>query len=181
MPLTVVLQELAAKNNTYSPPASKRRKIESVDDVRPLEEYITTCSQQVSAAESFLESTVKKWSDKVNAASTASLKNKSKFSSQNSVIFKNTWAQIQGALAADEGRLIERTKILRSGTEAIGGGEPTVVFDDADFYQQLLKDVVDHQLLDPDDPSMRALQLAAQAKKPKKHVDTKASKGRKLR
>lgn len=178
-------QKLASTNATYTPPSSsaKRRKIDTAEDVPPLADTLDRLQQHTAAANPFLESTVRKWSDKVNAASTASLKNKNKFSGggANSAIFKNTWSAIEGALAADEGRLVERTKTLRSGTEAIGGGEPRTVFDDADFYQQLLRDVVDHQLLDPDDPSMRALQAAAQAKKPKKLVDTKASKGRKLR
>ncbi|KAJ3084261.1 hypothetical protein HDU99_002269 [Rhizoclosmatium hyalinum] len=60
------------------------------------------------------------------------------------------------------------------------------VFDDGDFYQQLLKELIEGRLLETDDPTMLSMkwaelkQLQAKTKK-KKVVDTKASKGRKIR
>ncbi|KAI9324234.1 apoptosis-antagonizing transcription factor [Zopfochytrium polystomum] len=60
------------------------------------------------------------------------------------------------------------------------------VFDDSDFYQQLLKELIDSRLADTDDPILLSMKhatlkkLQSKAKK-KKIVDTKASKGRKLR
>ncbi|KWU42390.1 TRAUB-domain-containing protein [Rhodotorula sp. JG-1b] len=57
-------------------------------------------------------------------------------------------------------------------------------FDDSDFYQQLLRDVVESRMLDLDDATMTQLRHAtalARGKKVKKVVDTRASKGRKIR
>ncbi|KAJ3059603.1 hypothetical protein HDU98_004414, partial [Podochytrium sp. JEL0797] len=60
------------------------------------------------------------------------------------------------------------------------------VFDDGDYYQQLLKELIEGRLLETDDPALLSMkwaelkQLQAKTKK-KKDVDTKASKGRKIR
>ncbi|KAJ3403596.1 hypothetical protein HDU80_003993 [Chytriomyces hyalinus] len=60
------------------------------------------------------------------------------------------------------------------------------VFDDGDFYQQLLKELIEGRLLETDDPLLLSMkwaelkQLQNKTKK-KKVVDTKASKGRKIR
>ncbi|KAJ3025559.1 UNVERIFIED_CONTAM: hypothetical protein HDU68_007005 [Siphonaria sp. JEL0065] len=60
------------------------------------------------------------------------------------------------------------------------------VFDDGDFYQQLLKELIEGRLLETDDPTLLSMKwaelktLQSQTKK-KKTVDTKASKGRKIR
>lgn len=61
----------------------------------------------------------------------------------------------------------------------------TEIFDDGDFYQQLLKELIDNRVSDSTDPvllEMRYAQLKQlQVKKSKKVVDTRASKGRKIR
>ncbi|KAJ3357512.1 Riboflavin synthase alpha chain [Entophlyctis luteolus] len=60
------------------------------------------------------------------------------------------------------------------------------VFDDGDFYQQLLKELIEVRLLETDDPMELGMkwaelkQLQSKTKK-KRDVDTKASKGRKIR
>lgn len=54
------------------------------------------------------------------------------------------------------------------------------IFDDSDFYTSLLKDVADNRLLSLDNEDGDA-NFRQKVKKPKKVVDTKASKGRKLR
>ena len=59
------------------------------------------------------------------------------------------------------------------------------IFDDNDFYQQLLRELIEARMVDTDDPiaqGMRwAAKKAAESKKKKRAVDRKASKGRKLR
>lgn len=77
---------------------------------------------------------------------------------------------------------VRRSKGLRIGgehdeTEVEGQGDASI-FDDTDFYQQLLRDVIDARKtgIGADD------WIASQKqKKAKKRVDTKASKGRKIR
>lgn len=71
------------------------------------------------------------------------------------------------------------------GTKSAGNKEvDDECFDDSDFYQQLLRDVVESRMLDLDDATMTQLRHAtalARGKKVKKVVDTRASKGRKIR
>lgn len=57
------------------------------------------------------------------------------------------------------------------------------VFDDNDFYQQLLKELIESRMVDTDDPIALGMRWAAlkQNKQKKKTVDTRASKGRRLR
>ncbi|KAI0477343.1 TRAUB-domain-containing protein [Xylariaceae sp. FL0804] len=61
--------------------------------------------------------------------------------------------------------------------------DPTI-YDDADFYQLLLKDLVDQRSGDSSNAGMAAATVhykAVKEAKAKRHVDTKASKGRKMR
>jgi protein AATF/BFR2 len=56
------------------------------------------------------------------------------------------------------------------------------IFDDGDYYQQLLKEFIDSRMNESGEMSSRLEQLKQlQKKKSKKNVDTKASKGRKIR
>lgn len=57
------------------------------------------------------------------------------------------------------------------------------IFDDNDFYQQLLKELIESRMVDTDDPIALGMRWAAlkQNKQKKKTVDTRASKGRRLR
>ncbi|CAG8611561.1 13062_t:CDS:10 [Gigaspora margarita] len=59
----------------------------------------------------------------------------------------------------------------------------TEIFDDTDFYQQLLRELIENRTIDTDDPVALGLRWATlrQTKQKKKNVDTKASKGRRLR
>jgi protein AATF/BFR2 len=58
------------------------------------------------------------------------------------------------------------------------GGEDVEVFDDTDFYQQLLRDVIDAK---GGDAGQVDWMTSQRKRKSQKKVDTKASKGRKLR
>ncbi|BGP41580.1 rRNA-processing protein bfr2 [Rhodotorula kratochvilovae] len=147
----------------------------------------------------FLRSTVSKWSDKVLAASGLALSKDKKFKAVN----QNALAQIDHALsgAGERERLVRRTRTRRGEGTVLGrkdgeGKEKELedttkgkevdeeCFDDSDFYQQLLRDVVESRMLDLDDATLTQLRhatAAARGKKVKKQVDTRASKGRKIR
>ncbi|GAA5841893.1 hypothetical protein JCM9279_003145 [Rhodotorula babjevae] len=89
-----------------------------------------------------------------------------------------------GAAAAGEGE--EGAEVALDGEKAKAGGKEVddECFDDSDFYQQLLRDVVESRMLDLDDATLTQLRHAtalARGKKVKKNVDTRASKGRKIR
>lgn len=58
------------------------------------------------------------------------------------------------------------------------------IFDDQDFYNQLLRELIDRKTNNVSDPielSRRAIELQKLRTKNKKKVDTKASKGRKIK
>lgn len=70
-----------------------------------------------------------------------------------------------------------RNKGVRMGGEVMEEQDEEV-FDDTDFYQQLLRDVIDSRNGERGGQDWMAAQ---KERKKKKNVDTKASKGRKLR
>ncbi|KAH8666797.1 apoptosis-antagonizing transcription factor [Xylariales sp. PMI_506] len=87
----------------------------------------------------------------------------------------------------DPERLIKRTRTPRSCAPAQVAkkvNEDPDIYDDADFYQLLLKELVDQRTADTSSAGGQAATIryaAVKEAKNKKHVDTKASKGRKMR
>ncbi|GAA5933372.1 AATF family protein [Sporobolomyces koalae] len=176
----------------------KRRAVEEGDTDDWMFDTLKDLAKLETTLEPFLRQTVTKWSDKVLAASGQSLTSSSK---KFKAINQNSMAQIDHSLSSSEReRLIKRTRVRRAEGQVVGGGKGLVpiedaetagdkgkeiddeCFDDNDFYQQLLREVVESRMLDLDDATMNTLRLAsARGKKVKKQVDTRASKGRKIR
>jgi protein AATF/BFR2 len=90
---------------------------------------------------------------------------------------------------SDKYRLLRRTQTKRSDNERLCGvpesAQDPEIFDDDDFYQALLKDFIDQKSSQTNDPvamSRQFLELQKlRQKRTKKIVDTKATKGRKIR
>lgn len=81
--------------------------------------------------------------------------------------------------------MVDRTRVYRGRGEKIGSnsssqteGRDPEIFDDTDFYQQLLRDVIDAR--DGGSGSQDWIRAQKERKK-RKAVDTRASKGRKIR
>jgi len=58
------------------------------------------------------------------------------------------------------------------------------IFDDQDFYNQLMRELIDRKtsnIVDPAELSRKSIELQKLRSKSKKVVDTKASKGRKIK
>ncbi|KAJ2970797.1 hypothetical protein NUW58_g9590 [Xylaria curta] len=95
-------------------------------------------------------------------------------------------AMLSAELDAPE-RLIKRTRTPRSCAPyqvARKINEDESIYDDADFYQLLLKELVDQRSGDGSGTGLQTATIryaAAKEAKAKRHVDTKASKGRKMR
>lgn len=97
--------------------------------------------------------------------------------------------QIQQILS-NQKRLIKRTQLKRSNYGVIGK-ETTEneeydceIFDDDDFYHQLLRELIDSKTSNDSDSlsvSRKWLEIQKMRSKMKKKVDTRASKGRKIR
>lgn len=144
-----------------------------------------------------LDATLSKWSNKVQLANGIPLNKKFK------AVNQDVHQQIQQAMS-DKDRLLQRTRLVRGDYELIGRPKlkdadgnirPSVadahlknydahVLDDTDFYQHLLRELIESRMVDTNDADAQGLRWAAvkQAQKKKKNiVDTKASKGRKLR
>jgi protein AATF/BFR2 len=97
---------------------------------------------------------------------------------------KSVGTQIEDMFQSGWPALLSRTRRKRSkglhvtsGEDAgdKGSDEDEEVFDDTDFYQQLLRDVIESK------GGSGQLMTSQTRKKTKKNVDTRASKGRKLR
>ncbi|CAI2180664.1 2482_t:CDS:10 [Funneliformis geosporum] len=142
----------------------------------------------------YRKQTIDKWSNKVQIASGIPLNKKFK------AINQDVNTQIEQILQ-DKERLINRTQLKRNLDNILGKKDydgpnkdikkhdehlshyDVEIFDDTDFYQQLLRELIESRMIDTDDPVALGMQWAAirQTKQKKKKVDTKASKGRRLR
>lgn len=187
-----IRSQLYDRNETLdiSHAISKKRK-------RGSSEYIDGALQALTSIEEtvlpYEHTTISKWSDKVSSA-TSALGSQNKFKALGP---QNTLRQIESILSQDMDRLVERSRIRRGpsgktvkvvgrdGAHEPVDGEKDVsaeVFDDTDFYQALLRDVVDiaHGGAAAGGPGSYA-NFNNISRKKAAGVDPKASKGRKLR
>ncbi|XP_064602198.1 protein AATF-like [Liolophura sinensis] len=171
-----------------------------------MEDYPEFLAKRHADFQAFRNTTIQKWSDKTRLA-TGKLKSKSFGAFELSAL-----KQIE-QIMADKDRLIKRTQLKRSVYKILGKEEkvendsvmetsteadipnqvskenPTKthdeeIFDDDDFYHQLLRELIERKTSDVSDPvtlSRQWLEIQRLRTKVKKKVDTKASKGRKLR
>ncbi|RKP22630.1 apoptosis-antagonizing transcription factor [Syncephalis pseudoplumigaleata] len=162
-----------------------------------LDDVWTSMKQLETSFKPFMHETMEKWHNKVQVAAGVPLNKRFK------AINQGIHEQI-GQVLADKERLVKRTQLKRNDYQILGKKEAAPaaedenidaekdplkdydgeVFDDTDFYQQLLRELIESRMVDTDDPMAIGARWAAlkqQTKKNKKKVDTKASKGRKLR
>ncbi|XP_024883584.1 protein AATF-like [Temnothorax curvispinosus] len=134
----------------------------------------------------YRNSVIKKWNDKTWIA-TSSL---SKGSGQ------TTLKQIEFAMS-DISKLRKRTQLKRSEYNVVGKSlsnedndgrriqeYDVEIYDDDDFYHQLLRNLIEYKSSDVTDPiqlSKQWIQLQNMRKKMKRKIDTRATKGRKVR
>ncbi|KAI8057118.1 apoptosis-antagonizing transcription factor [Syncephalis plumigaleata] len=171
--------------------------------IKNLDNIWSSVKQLENSFKPYMNETLEKWHNKVQVAAGVPLNKKFK------AINQGVHEQINQVLA-DKDRLVKRTQLKRNDYQILGRTETTTVnehdtmddtnktngedslnkdydneiFDDTDFYQQLLRELIESRMVDTDDPMAIGVRWAAlkqQTKKNKKKVDTKASKGRKLR
>ncbi|EPX71325.1 traub family protein [Schizosaccharomyces octosporus yFS286] len=148
-------------------PRGLKRKADSED----LESILSTMNNLDDSLEDWKNNTLTKWHSRVQAAQGITQSNKFKALNQNVV------QQIdQTMLNKDD--LIERSRLSRSD----GSKTPNPdLYDDTEFYQSLLKDFINSRLADSGRDTNVRWVASKQQKQKKENVDTKASKGRKLR
>lgn len=136
------------------------------------------------------QATLEKWSAKVRSTTALPI-SRGKLSNEPS---QTIISILQDQLSNPE-RLLKRAKTPRSCAPLqakLRIAKDPAIYDDADFYQLLLKELIDQRMADPSISAGReassgiserpvAQWEAAKAAKARKDVDTRASKGRKLR
>jgi protein AATF/BFR2 len=133
------------------------------------------------------QSTLEKWSARVRDVTTLPVSSK-----LNNTARQQTITDVLQEQLSNLERLIKRTKMPRSCAPVqakLKITEDPHIYDDADFYQLLLKELVGQRMIDSssisaplgDDGKSVAQWTAVKEAKTKKNVDTKASKGRKMR
>ncbi|RDD39775.1 Protein AATF [Trichoplax sp. H2] len=158
--------------------------------------YDEVIDKRASILNKFRGTAIKKWSDRTQIA--FGKLNSKKFSD----LDQSVPQQIQKILS-DKERLIKRTQLRRIPIRALGNLENNdsrdkdardshlkdydpEIFDDSDFYHQLLRELIEYKSTfnkdsDPLAMGRQWLQFQQLRSKVKRKVDTKASKGRKLR
>jgi protein AATF/BFR2 len=200
---------LLIKNNIAVPPPKKRRKLESDATLDDYSAHLITATEDAAALEEvyvfhakhlqdivvngyffsihpYMLQTLSKWSAKIQAVAPSTLlsSNRGAFSRGNQPL-KSAIELIDENLA-DTSKLLERTQMIRNKKPRLGPPqeEPesevidAEIFDDTDFYQKMLRDIIDSRGSGLKNEDWQMLQ---KRKKSKKTVETKASKGRKLR
>ncbi|NP_001280458.1 protein AATF-like [Acyrthosiphon pisum] len=131
----------------------------------------------------YRDETIQFWNERTKLASGKAAK------SDFSAFDQPTLLQID-QIMADKTRLIERTQIKRSkycivgNPESINTDVDQEIFDDDDFYHKLLRDYIENKTADITDSfqlGKQWLQLQKLRSKMKRKVDTRSTKGRKLR
>jgi protein AATF/BFR2 len=159
--------------------SNKAKRDHSISRIHHLQKLITSRDSEYSKIRSTV---LTKWDDRTKLVGRKTKKND--LSALESSIMK----QIDRVLS-DKYRLLRRTQTKRSDNERLCGvpesAQDPEIFDDDDFYQALLKDFIDQKSSQTNDPvamSRQFLELQKlRQKRTKKIVDTKATKGRKIR
>lgn len=180
--------EVKSPKNIVQSNSSKKRK---------LEEYDKELTMSHTAFKPFRDSTIQKWNDKTRLATAANIKN----------IPTNTILQQISYILSDREKLVSRTQLKRSEYDIIGYEKPekiepsgdanlvtkgrkendeyiSEIFDDSDFYHQMLRELIECKSADISDPvqlSRQWIALQQMRSKMKRKVDTKATKGRKIK
>ncbi|CAB3370610.1 Hypothetical predicted protein [Cloeon dipterum] len=141
---------------------------------------------------SYRNSTIQKWSEKTRMS-------QGKFNSKNFSAFEQSALKQIEHILADKNRLLKRTRVQRSNYRILGSesgdDEEKVddeksqqtcneIFDDDDFYHQLIRELIEQRSESVTDPVQLGRQWIALQKlrsKMKRKIDTRATKGRKIR
>ncbi|KJA15245.1 hypothetical protein HYPSUDRAFT_48566 [Hypholoma sublateritium FD-334 SS-4] len=190
--LSQLQENILTTNKVIQPPPKKRRKLDGEPSFDQYKITFETASEDLSALEHafhpHLLQTLSKWSAKIQAVAPSVLlpSNRGAFSKGGQNL-KSAVELVEETLH-DQNKLLTRTQIPRVKKPRIGGAPvdkidhaevvDADVFDDTDFYQKILRDIIDAR---GDGSKNDDWMLLQKQKKAKKKVDTKASKGRKLR
>ncbi|XP_039759476.1 protein AATF [Pararge aegeria] len=179
----------------------KTKSIKTMQKKRKLEDYESDLITYHKGLKTFRETTIQKWNEKTRLTTAANIKNTP----------TNTILQQISYILSDRNKLIRRTQLKRSDYDIIGYNKSTEIekseeinigengmtkdrkdndeyiteiFDDSDFYHQLLRELIECKSADISDPvqlSRQWIALQQMRSKMKRKVDTRATKGRKIK
>ncbi|CAF0752490.1 unnamed protein product [Brachionus calyciflorus] len=173
--------------------AKKQKKLKNFHftELKPeqFEDYLVKFNKSF---QKYRDSTIQKWYDKTRLTTGKSFES----------LEKPILQQIEHILL-DKDRIIRRTQLKRGQYKIIGKEDRAQeeenldalkdrhlkdydceIFDDQDFYNQLLRELIERKsnnISDPIELSRKSIELQRLRSKNKKKVDTKASKGRKIK
>ncbi|XP_046555266.1 protein AATF-like [Haliotis rubra] len=203
-------EEITSESETESAPVVEKPQrqqtdIQGLKRKFKMSDYPDFLAKRHTGFATYRNETLHKWNDKTRLAS-GKIKGKSF-----SALEQSALKQIE-QIMRDKDRLIRRTQLKRSGQRILGVEEKVAeenqrraednqeaaaataspgddydgeVFDDSDFYHQLLRELIERKTSELNDPvaiSRQWLEIEKlRTKVKKKKVDTRASKGRKIR
>ena len=158
-------------NSNIEMPSKKRKKLGECSTNQYLIDSAGDSLQLSKLYEPYLIDTLKSTSNKVSLNATQG------FASVN----KDSWSQVEDVLR-EYPKLRERVGVRR-GNESNNNQFEAEVFDDGDFYQTLLREVIESKTgqYDEDENDGDMDVFKNKKKKVKKDVDTRATKGRKIK
>lgn len=157
-------------------------------------DYTNVLQSNFTEYRPYVHSVVQKWYDRTKTFSTVNSKQNKNLSDFNVV------KKIENILA-NKGDLIKKTQLYKGGYKLFGDEDDeipimnegevrenevykTEIYDDTDFYHQILRELIEfktNSLTNPLEISKQFAELQKLRQKMKKKVDTRASKGRKIR
>lgn len=165
------------KQKVEEPVPRKRIKYNDYEDV---------LRESYSSFAEYRNSVIKKWNEKTRIATGSLNKNAS----------QTTLKQIEFVMN-DVGKLRKKTRLKRSEYNIVGKPLPPddndgrrsqeydpEIYDDDDFYHQILRDLIEYKsagVTDPIQLSKQWIQLQNMRRKMKRKIDTRATKGRRVR
>ncbi|KAK8767784.1 hypothetical protein V5799_005435 [Amblyomma americanum] len=175
--------------------STKRKPVEQMHPkklakYRKMDDCISSAAEFWKSFEPYRNSTIEKWYERTRLLS-------GKVGRGFASLEQSPVKQIKHILM-DEERLLRRTQTKRSSYKILGDEEVTnneeqnqgtadvdeEIFDDDDFYHHLLREIIERKTSSTDNPvalSRQWLEIQKLRKKVKRKVDTRASKGRKIR
>ncbi|XKL62585.1 hypothetical protein PGB90_002418 [Kerria lacca] len=161
---------------------------------RKLVEYPSILEKQYTEYVSYRNSAIQKWNDRTKIAS-------GKFAKSNFSAFDQPILQQIEHIMIDKPRLIQRTYTKRSQYHIIGENNTDEtedksnkndinsemdkeIFDDDDFYHKLLRDYIEKKTINVTDPAQlgkKWIKLQSLRNKLKRKIDTRRTKGRKIK
>lgn len=169
------------RTNLAGPPRTGDKRKRDLAASMPSEAIWEHLQEEDLCSVEFRKSRLEKWSRKVQSVNVTAPKG---LGQRNKTVIDT----LEEQRADPESRLVKRTRVARSCAPAQASrkmGEDAEVYDDADFYQLLLKELVDQRTVETATAQAGGLPTvmltAAKEAKMRKQVDRKASKGRKMR